>query len=215
DRDAAPIAIIGAGSVGLMLAGHLAEAGWDVVVCGRAPLDRVVVTLDGATVEHKVDWAAEPAELPPLRHAVLATKIHHTPDVAGWLGALPAGSAVVAAQNGVDHRARIEPLTAAVVVPTLVYPNAERTAPGLVRVRRTGRGLVVPDDDGGRRRRGCSPGAASTWRRRPTSAPPPGRSCCSTSSPTRSPPSPGGPSRCSTNPPWPSSVWRWPSRRSG
>jgi len=149
-RDCGPIAVIGAGSVGCMLAGHLAEAGWDVVVCGRTPLDRVVVTIDGATVEYKVDWAAEPAELPPLRHAVLATKIHHTPDVADWLGALPPGSAVLAAQNGVDHRARIAPLTAAAVVPTLVYPNAERTGPGRVRVRRTGRGLVVPDDEAGR-----------------------------------------------------------------
>ena len=149
-RDCGPIAVIGAGSVGCMLAGHLAGAGWDIVVCGRTPLDRVVVTIDGATVEHKVDWAAEPAELPPLRHAVLATKIHHTPDVADWLGALPPGSAVLAAQNGVDHRARIAPLTAAAVVPTLVYPNAERTGPGRVRVRRTGRGLVVPDDEAGR-----------------------------------------------------------------
>jgi 2-dehydropantoate 2-reductase len=148
--DTGPIAVIGAGSVGCMLAAHLAEAGWDIVVCGRTPLERVVVTIDGGTVEHKVDWAAEPAELPPLRHAVLATKIHHTPEVAGWLGALPAGSAVLAAQNGVDHRARIGPLTAAAVVPTLVYPNAERTGPGRVRVRRTGRGLVVPDDDAGR-----------------------------------------------------------------
>jgi 2-dehydropantoate 2-reductase len=81
---------------------------------------------------------------------VLATKIHHTPDVADWLGAMPSGSVVVAAQNGIDHRARIAPMTAAAVVPTLVYPNAERTGPGRVRVRRTGRGLVVPDDDAGR-----------------------------------------------------------------
>ena len=148
--DAEPVAIIGAGSVGCMLAAHLAAAGCDIVICGRAPLERVVMTIDGETVEHKVAWAAEPADLPPLRHAVLATKIHHTTDVNDWLAALPTGSAVLAAQNGVDHRARIGPLTAAAIVPTLVYPNAERTGPGQVRVRRTGRGLVVPDDDAGR-----------------------------------------------------------------
>src|SRR5581483_6592289 len=91
-----------------------------------------------------------PGELPPVRFAVLATKIHHTPDVAGWLGALPSAGAVIAAQNGVDHQARIAPLTAAAIVPTLVYRNAERTGPGEVRVRRTGRGLVVPDDEPGR-----------------------------------------------------------------
>jgi 2-dehydropantoate 2-reductase len=143
------IALIGAGSVGCMLAAHLASAGGDVVVCGRAPLERVVMTIDGETVEHKVTWAAEPGELPPVRFAVLATKIHHTPDVAEWLAALPSGSAVIAAQNGVDHRDRIEPMTAADVVPTLVYPNSVRTGPGHVRVSRTGRGLVIPDDPAG------------------------------------------------------------------
>ena len=144
------IAVIGAGSVGLMLAAHLAEAGCDITICGRAPLERIVMTIDGNTFEHKVAWAAEPADLPPLRWAVLATKIHHTPAVADWLGALPSGSALLAAQNGVGHRARIEPLTAATVVPILVYPNAERIGPGRVRVRPTGRGLVIPDDETGR-----------------------------------------------------------------
>lgn len=108
------------------------------------------MTIDRDTVEHKVAWAAEPAELPPLRSAVLATKIHHTPDVGDWLVALPSDGVVIAAQNGVDHRARIEPMTAAAVVPMLVYPNSKRTGPGEVRVSRTGRGLVVPDDEAGR-----------------------------------------------------------------
>jgi 2-dehydropantoate 2-reductase len=133
-----------------MLAGHLVASGCDVVICGRTPLERLVVRIDEEPLEIKVSWAAEPADLPPLRYAVLATKIHHTPDVAEWLGALPPDGVVVAAQNGVDHRARIEPLTAAAVVPTLVYPNAERTGPGQVTVRRTGRGLVVPDEEAGR-----------------------------------------------------------------
>jgi 2-dehydropantoate 2-reductase len=148
--EAEPVAVIGAGSVGCMMAAHLTSAGYDIVVCGRAPLERVVMTIDGGIVEHKVAWAAEPAELPPLRYAVLATKIHHTPDVADWLGVLPADGVVIAAQNGVDHRARIEPMTAAAVVPMLVYPNSKRTGPGEVRVSRTGRGLVVPDDEAGR-----------------------------------------------------------------
>ncbi|MEW6472202.1 MAG: 2-dehydropantoate 2-reductase [Actinomycetota bacterium] len=147
---AGPVAIIGAGSVGCMLAAHLAAAGSDIVVCGRTPVERIVMTIDGEVVEHKVAWAAEAGELPPLGFAVLATKIHHTPAVADWLAALPSGSVVIAAQNGVDHRARIGPMTAGTVVPTLVYRNAERTGPGEVRVRRTGRGLVVPGDEAGR-----------------------------------------------------------------
>ena len=148
--DIETVAVIGAGSVGCMVAAHLASAGCDIVVCGRRPLERIVMTIDGDTVEHKVAWAAEPGELPPLRYAVLATKIHHTPDAAGWLAAMASGSVVIAAQNGVDHRSRIGAMTAADVVPTLVYPNTERTGPGEVRVRRTGRGLVMPDDEPGR-----------------------------------------------------------------
>ena len=57
---------------------------------------------------------------------------------------------VLAAQNGVDHRARIQPLTDAAVVPVLVYSNARRTGPGEVTVTPTGRGIVVPDNDFGR-----------------------------------------------------------------
>jgi len=148
---AEPVALIGAGSVGCMLAAHLANAGHDIVVCGRTPLERIEMTIDGETVEHKIAWAAEPGELGDVRFAVLATKIHHTPDAAGWLAAVPAGGLVIAAQNGVDHRTRVTPLTPADVAPMLVYPNTERIAPGRVRVRRTGRGLVVPDDDTGRR----------------------------------------------------------------
>lgn len=148
--DPEQVALIGAGAVGCMLASHLASAGCEILVCGRRPLERIVMTIDGSVVEHKVAWAAEPADLPPVRHAVLATKIHHTPDVAGWLGALGPGAVVIAAQNGVDHRARLAPRTPAAVVPTLVYANTRRTGPGEVRVTRTGRGMVVPDDEPGR-----------------------------------------------------------------
>ncbi len=147
--EAEPVAVIGAGSVGCMLAAYLASAGYDIVVCGRTPLERVVMTVDGTTVQHKVAWAAEPGELPPVHWAVLATKIHHTPDVADWLRALPAGGGVIAAQNGVDHRARIEPMTAAAVVPTVVWMNSKRIGPGEVVVT-PARGLTVPDDEAGR-----------------------------------------------------------------
>lgn len=150
ELDEEQIALIGAGSVGCMLAAHLAAAGFDVIVCGRTPVERIVMTIDDEVVEHKVTWIAEAGELPPVRFAVLATKIHHTTDVSDWLRALPAGRVLLAAQNGVDHRARIAPLTAADVVPTLVYRNAQRTGRGEVRVLRTGRGLVVPDDPAGR-----------------------------------------------------------------
>src|ERR1044071_8315079 len=117
---AEPVALIGAGSVGCMLAAHLANAGHDIVVCGRTPLERIEMTIDGETVENKIAWAADAGEPGDVRFAVLATKIHHTPDAAGWLAAVPAGGLVIAAQNGVDHRTRVTPLTPADVAPMLV-----------------------------------------------------------------------------------------------
>jgi 2-dehydropantoate 2-reductase len=132
-----------------MLSAYLASVGHDIVVCGRTPLERVAMTVEGDTVEHKVGWAAEPGELPPVKWAVLATKIHHTADVADWLRALPADGVVIAAQNGVDHRARIEPMTDATVVPTVVWMNSKRIGPGEVVVT-PARGLTVPDDEAGR-----------------------------------------------------------------
>jgi len=120
------VAVIGAGAVGCMLAAHLASAGCDIVICGRAALERIVMTIGDGTVEHKVAWAAEPGDLPELRYAVLATKIHHTADVADWLRALRPGTVLIAARN------------------------ARRTGRGEVRVTSTGRGLVVPDDEPGR-----------------------------------------------------------------
>lgn len=148
--DPETIAVIGAGAVGCMLAAHLAGGGHHVLLCSRSPLSQVAMTLDGETVKHNVAWAGMPAEFAPMRFAVLATKIHQTLGVAGWLGALPSGAILLAAQNGVDHSARLSSLTAAAVVPAVVYPNAERTGPGQVLVRRTGRGLLVPDDEAGR-----------------------------------------------------------------
>jgi 2-dehydropantoate 2-reductase len=142
-----PIAVIGAGAVGTMLACRLAEAGQSIILCGRTRLGSVKITDDAGTREYPASWAATSADLPPARWAVLATKIHHTPDVADWLSALPADGGVIVAQNGVDHRQRVGRLTTAAVVPALVYPNAERSGPGEVRARATGRGLVMPDDE--------------------------------------------------------------------
>ena len=88
-RDVEPVAVVGAGSVGCMLAAHLASGGHHIVVCGRARLERVAMTIDEVTIEHEVAWAEGPADLPPIRLAMLATKIHHTHDVAGWPAPAP------------------------------------------------------------------------------------------------------------------------------
>lgn len=141
------VAIVGAGAVGTMLAGYLAEAGHPVTICGRTRLDSVSITDDQGARSYPVSWAEAPADLPPFRWLVLATKLQHTAATAHWLNALAErGSVLLAAQNGVDHRDRLGPLTEAEVVPTLVYLNVERIGPGRVRARATGRGLVMPAD---------------------------------------------------------------------
>lgn len=140
------VAVIGPGAVGLALAGLLREAGQEVVLCGRAggrpPRDEIVVT-DGEVVRtHTVGWAAAPADIGAARCVVLATKIQDTASAWPWLEAAR-GAVTVVAQNGVEHRERL-PAAIDRVVPALVYINAEREAPGRVRVRRTARDLVLP-----------------------------------------------------------------------
>lgn len=147
-----PVAVIGLGAIGTVLAAALAEAGHDVVVCGRRRVDHVELTNGDGTRTYPVRWVAEPADVGAYGWVVLATKIHNTPDVAPWLRATTdESSRVVVAQNGIDHAARVSPLVAGAVVPTIVYINAERTGPGGAYARPTSaHELVVPDDDGGR-----------------------------------------------------------------
>ncbi len=103
-------------------------------------------------MEHPVCWHTDPTTVDgPVDWVFLTTKIHHTAAAKPWLTALTGpDTRVVAAQNGVDHRERLAPLTTAQVVPALVYFTAERIDLGSVRVRRTGRDLVLPDDPDGR-----------------------------------------------------------------
>lgn len=144
------VAVIGMGAVGTLLAGHLAAVGRPILACGRAPITSISLTTDGESHAYPVEWTDDPDDLVGIRWALLATKVHDTATGAEWLAALGDGGRLIAAQNGVDHRRRLAPLTRAAVVPMLVYVNAERTGPGQVRARATGRGVIVPDDPTGR-----------------------------------------------------------------
>ncbi|MCI2418788.1 2-dehydropantoate 2-reductase [Saccharopolyspora sp. K220] len=146
------VAVVGTGAVGMTLAGHLAAAGHPIVACGGTSIEGIAITDDAGTRDYPVTWLATPSAARRAAWVVLATKIHHTPNVTEWLDALTdADSHLIAAQNGVDHHERLAPCTAAHIVPTLFYLNAERTRPGHVHCRSTGRGIVVPDDPAGRR----------------------------------------------------------------
>lgn len=144
-----PVAIVGTGAIGTMLAGYLAEAGRPVLVCGR-PIDAVTIEDGSGSRSYEVGHLFDPGDLPPVRWAILATKIPQTVDVAGWLAAFGPDVTVVVAQNGIDHQQRIGSLTRAAVVPVLVFKSAERLGAGRVRVGDFGRGLVLPDDSAAR-----------------------------------------------------------------
>lgn len=101
-----PVAVIGMGAVGMLLAGALAAAGHPILACGCAPLATITVTTGTGSTSYPVTWTDEPGDLRGVRWAVLATKIHDTAAAAGWLSALGPGLCLLAAQNGAN------PLTA-------------------------------------------------------------------------------------------------------
>ncbi|WP_433170457.1 2-dehydropantoate 2-reductase [Actinoallomurus sp. CA-150999] len=148
-----PVAVIGAGAIGLSLASALARTGRPVTVCGRTPVDRIEVTEDGIPESWPVTHTSSPADIAGFDTAILAVKAHHTDQVADWLRVIAdPGATVLVAQNGVEHRRRVAPYTgSASIVPTVVYLNVERTVPGKAILRRVGdRDLAVRDDEAGR-----------------------------------------------------------------
>ena len=142
-----PAAVVGAGAIGMALAGALAASGHPVTVCGGRRRDRVALTSGTTTAT----WPVEHSEVPsgPVPLVVLAVKAHTTPEVGPWLRALAGpGTTVVVAQNGVEQRERVAAYTgSAAVVPAIVYINAERTDLTSATTRFTANGpdLLLPD----------------------------------------------------------------------
>lgn len=142
-------ALIGAGAVGLSIAAALLKAGWNVVICGaRSPFAEITITEEGQTASYPVRHVATPEETEPCEVAILAVKSHQTRDVAEWLKAFNRpGAVILVAQNGVEHQKRIaEYAPDALIIPSVVYLNAERPLPGQVVLRRvTDCDLCLPD----------------------------------------------------------------------
>lgn len=144
------LAIIGAGAIGVSLASALARTGYEVTVCGgQTPIDRIQITEAGVSESWPVRHTTNPDDLHDHSTAIVAVKAHHTDDVSHWLRALARSEVtVLVAQNGVEHRQRVLPYVGpAQVVPSVVYLNVERTAPGTATLRRVGDlDLALPDD---------------------------------------------------------------------
>ena len=140
------IAVVGVGAIGGAVAAPLAASGrHDVVLCVREPFARLVVESPKQRIDVQARCETDPARVAPAEWVLLATKAQDVPGAAKWLAALCAPGTVVAVlQNGVEHRARVEPFAGpAAVLPVVVELPAERTAPGRIRMRGGGR-LTVP-----------------------------------------------------------------------
>src|SRR5918998_5867252 len=147
----AQIAVVGPGAVGAPFAAAAERAGHAVSLHGRRAAPAPVVELPGGE-EHALAGpvAAVPGDASPTRWVLLAVKTHQTAGVADWLAALTGPeSVVVVLQNGVEHRALVEPLAGpATVLPGIVWCPSEGVAPGRVRQRGPAR-LSVPDEPAG------------------------------------------------------------------
>jgi 2-dehydropantoate 2-reductase len=67
---AEPVAVIGMGAVGTLLAGALAAAGHPILACGRTQLTSITVTTDTGSVGYPVTWTDQPGALRGVRWTV-------------------------------------------------------------------------------------------------------------------------------------------------
>ncbi|TDQ45990.1 2-dehydropantoate 2-reductase [Actinorugispora endophytica] len=140
------VAVVGAGAIGAVVAEAAHQAGHQVTLCVRRPLDSITVEREGSRRCLRLPTATAPdAVTSPVDWLLLATKAQDAPRALGWIRRLAgAGTTVVALQNGVDHHERVAPLLAlGELLPALVYVSAERVSRDHVR-HRWGRRIVVP-----------------------------------------------------------------------
>jgi 2-dehydropantoate 2-reductase len=148
----ARVAVVGVGAIGATVAAAAHDAGHELVLCARRPVERVVVERpDGGETALEGPVLTEPSALDePAEWIVLAVKAHQTAGAAHWLSVLCTPESTVAVlQNGIDHVERVAPLAGgATVLPVVNWCAAEPVAPGRVR-QRTALALAVPEGDAG------------------------------------------------------------------
>lgn len=111
-RSAPRIAIVGAGSLGLLFGASLAEAGYAVQLLWRpgraAGEQRVRLERAAGTVEMRLPACGVDAAPPRLSHVVLCTKAHDAESAIRLLApALGGGAAVLTLQNGLGSQAAV------------------------------------------------------------------------------------------------------------
>jgi len=139
------VAVIGAGAVGGVFAWALHKSGHDVSLCVRTPFEELVIQAADGEERVPVRVVTDPEDLKPVDWVLLAVKAFDTAGTARWLEALcDQDTTVVVLQNGVDQAEGVHALAPeATVLPSLVYIQAERQAPGHIRLG-YGNSLDVP-----------------------------------------------------------------------
>lgn len=136
DRPGAPVAVLGAGGVGGLIAGALARAGTPVILVARRASARAIRA--GALTVHSEalgDFSARPQAVEALRERpsalILATKSVH---LSGALGrVLYEPPLVVPLLNGIEHLTVLrERFGAERVLAAVIRVHSDRPAPGLI-----------------------------------------------------------------------------------
>lgn len=143
------ITLIGPGAIGSALAAGLIEAGHQPTIVARTPFQRLHVTWPDGETSAEVQCVSDVADVVVSDVVVVATKATHNAAIANHVRAATGpGSALVIAQNGVNHLERFDGLDPGVdVLPAIPMLPSEREAPGRAIVGKPSR-LVVPAGPG-------------------------------------------------------------------
>lgn len=140
------ITVIGPGAIGGSVAAWLCRTkAHEVTVCARTAFSEIVLETPEATFTARPSVLTSPADGVVADWILVATKAYDAAAAAAWFPRL-AGSATRLAvlQNGVEHLDRFAPyFDPERILPVIVDLPAERSAPGRIRQRRSGR-MTVP-----------------------------------------------------------------------
>lgn len=145
DTTAKSVAVIGAGAIGCVFAEAASALGHSTTLCLRRPQRNIGILRDGVLHPLNAQFVVKPDQLSPVDWVVIATKAQDTLSVAPWLSRLVgANTVLVLLQNGIDGVTMARSMVRDnVVLPSVVYINAERRHPDLI-VHHFGTHIEVP-----------------------------------------------------------------------
>ncbi len=151
--------MIGAGSIGGLLAAELAACEAEVLLCARLPLERLTVersrlprSIDLRSAEAPIELVTSPREARNVEVVIVALKAHDTAAAEPWLERLVGPqTTVVVVQNGVEHGRLLRRfLPPDGIVPAIIDTAVERRAEGDL-IHRAGDLLTLADRPGAER----------------------------------------------------------------